>query len=173
MKKSTIIRSALFAGLLIILTAFISSSVVHRNPPADDLIGAWKGKVQFRTGEFSEVKDLEFMRVFNAGGTMTESSNYDGAPPVPPAYGIWRKTGDNQYEARYEFYWTNIPATLEDITESGGFTPAGYGILSEKITLAADGMSYRSSIKFDSFDNEGRQIVFGDAAEAEAQRMKF
>jgi hypothetical protein len=172
MKKSVILRSALFAGLLVILP-FITSSVIYRNPPADDLTGAWKGKVQFRTGEFSEVKDLEFMWVFNAGGTMTESSNYDGAPPVPPAYGIWRKTGENRYEARYEFYWTNIPAALEDITESGGFTPGGYGILLEKITLSLDGMSYRSEIKFDSFDNAGKQIAFGDPAEAEAQRMKF
>lgn len=172
MKKSAILRLSLFAGLLVILP-FITSSVIYRNPPADDLTGAWKGKVQFRTGEFSEVKDLEFMWVFNAGGTMTESSNYDGAPPVPPAYGIWRKIGENRYEARYEFYWTNIPASLEDITEYGGFTPGGYGILLEKITLAADGMSYRSEIKFDSFDNKGKQIAFGDAAEAEAQRMKF
>ena len=37
------------------------------------------------------MKDLEFMYVFNVGGTMTASSNYDGAPPVPPAYGVWRR----------------------------------------------------------------------------------
>ncbi len=40
------------------------------------LVGAWRGKIQFKTGTFSTIKDLEFMYVFNAGGTMTESSNY-------------------------------------------------------------------------------------------------
>jgi hypothetical protein len=40
------------------------------------------------------------MYVFNTGGTMTESSNYDGAPPVPPAYGVWRSVGPNEFEAK-------------------------------------------------------------------------
>lgn len=111
---------------------------------------------------------------------MTESSNYDGAPPVPPAYGIWKKTGERQYEARYEFYWNNIPAAFEDITKVGGFTPGGYGILSEKIILSEDGKSYRSKIKFSSFDKAdlpagkaGKQIVFNDEADTEVNRMEF
>ena len=33
------------------------------------------------------MKNLEFMYVFDADGTMTESSNYDSFPPGPPAYG--------------------------------------------------------------------------------------
>src|SRR5205809_392830 len=68
------------------------------------LIGAWSGSVQFTTGAFATTKDLEFMYVFNAGGTMTESSNYDGAPPVPPAYGIWREVGERRYEAKYNYF---------------------------------------------------------------------
>ena len=113
------------------------------------------------------------MWVFNNGGTMTESSNYDGAPPMPPAYGIWKKIGDKQYEARYEFYFTKIPASFEDITKAGGFMPAGYGILTEKITLSDDGKSYKSTIKYDSFDQTGKQMTSGDEADAEAKRMKF
>ena len=58
----------------------------NKNSQTDNIVGAWKGKVQFKSGAFAEVKDLEFMYVFNAGGT----------PPVPPAYGIWKKTGDNK-----------------------------------------------------------------------------
>ena len=57
------------------------------------LVGAWKSNIQFKDGAFAEVKDLEFLYVFNAGGTMTESSNYDGSPPVPPAYGAWKEVG--------------------------------------------------------------------------------
>ena len=79
------------------------------------------------------------MYVFNAGGTMTESSNYDGAPPVPPAYGVWRKVGSRQYELKYAFYVTKAPATFDDIAKGGGWSPAGMGVFTEKITLADDG----------------------------------
>jgi hypothetical protein len=58
-------------------------------PAVGGLPGSWRSKVQFEDGAFASIKDLEFMYVFNAGGTLTESSNYDGAPPVPPAYEIW------------------------------------------------------------------------------------
>jgi len=173
MKKRTIIKSFFYVGLLAVLFMVTFSCGEHKSLQTDELIGAWKGKVQFRTGAFAEVKDLEFMWVFNNGGTMTESSNYDGAPPMPPAYGIWKKISDRQYEARYEFYFTKIPASFEDITKAGGFAPAGYGILTEKITLSDDGKSYKSTIKYDSFDQTGKQMTSGDEADAEAKRMKF
>ena len=65
------------------------------------------------------------MYVFNLGGTMTESSNYDASPPVPPAYGIWRKVGPRQFEAKYEFYVTKPPAAFEEIAKGGGWGPGG------------------------------------------------
>lgn len=37
----------------------------------DGLVGAWRGKVQFKSGMLDEWKGLEFMYAFNAGGTMT------------------------------------------------------------------------------------------------------
>jgi len=173
MKKKTIIMSFFSIGLFAVLIAVAFSCGEYKDPQPDELVGAWKGKVQFRTGMFAEVKDLEFMWVFNNGGTLTESSNYDGAPPMPPAYGIWKKTGDKQYEARYEFYFTKVPASYEDLTKAGGFLPAGYGVLTEKITLSDDGKSYKSTIKWDSFGQTGKQMTSGDEADAEANRMGF
>ena len=172
MKTSTIIKSFYSFGLFALLFAVAFSCGENKNQ-TENLVGAWKGKVQFRTGEFAQVKDLEFMRVFNHGGTMTESSNYDGVPVVPPAYGIWKKTGDKRYDARYEFYFTKIPDTYEDARKVGGFPPAGYGILIEKITLSDDGKSFQSTINWDAFDQTGKQIIFGDKADAEAKRMEF
>jgi len=173
MKTRTIFILFFSVGLLTALSAVTFSCGDSKNTEPDELIGAWKGKVQFRTGMFAEVKDLEFMWVFNNGGTLTESSNYDGVPVVPPAYGIWKKTGDKQYEARYEFYFTKMPDTYEDARKAGGFPPAGYGILIEKITLSDDGKSYKSTIKWDAFDQTGKQIIFGDVADAEAKLMEF
>ncbi len=173
MKKRTIIMSFFCIGLVSVFAAVNFSCGEYKSPQSEELIGAWKGKVQFRTGAFAEVKDLEFMWVFNNGGTMTESSNYDGAPPMPPAYGIWKKTGDKQYEVRYEFYFTKMPASFEEIAKAGGFPPAGYGVLTEKITLSGDGKSYKSTIKYNAFDQTGKQTTSGNEADAEAKRMEF
>ena len=170
MKKQFIIISML--SIVILFFAAFTFVIENISQP-DDLTGAWKAKVQFKTGAFAGVKDLEFLLVFNAGGTMTESSNYDGMPPVPPAYGIWRKTGDRQYEAKYEFYITNVPPSFEALSKVGGFSPAGYGRLNEKITLSSDGKSYKSEIKFTAFDISGKQMPADDLAAVEASRMEF
>ncbi|MBE0538411.1 MAG: hypothetical protein IH620_01760 [Ignavibacterium sp.] len=160
-----------------ILTIFLLFSLLIACSKTRDrninIVGAWKGKVQFNNGEYAAIKDFEFMYVFNAGGTMTESSNYDGVPPTPPAYGIWKKNGDKQYEARYEFYWNKVPATFEDLVKTGGFTNAGYGVLLEKITLSEDGKSYSATINFNLFDQNGKQIVYNNQGTVEAKRMEF
>ena len=94
-------------------------------PPA--LVGAWRSSLQFTSGAFASIKDLEFMYLFNSGGTLTESSNYDGAPPVPPAYGVWRAVSPREYEAKYEFYIT-APAPAEAFKTGAGWLPAGRGV---------------------------------------------
>lgn len=138
-----------------------------------DLTGAWRSRLQFKSGAFASIHDLEFLYVFNAGGTMTESSNYDGAPPVPPAYGVWRKLGPNQYEAHYEFYATKAPAKLEDLTGGGGWLPAGRGVLVERITLSADGGSFTSTLRYDALDAAGKPIEGGGEAEGHGARIAF
>ena len=84
-----------------VLAAFLIASFSNAAPSicvaetgksGDTLVGASarKGPVHIRH-ILEETKDLEFMYAFNVSGTMTESSNYDAAPPVPPAYGVWKK----------------------------------------------------------------------------------
>jgi hypothetical protein len=173
MKKFYFYRLALSAGMLAGLLIILFSCDEKNILQTDELVGAWKGKVQFKTGAYSEIKDFEFMWVYNSGGTMTESSNYDGVPPTPPAYGIWKKTEDKQYETHYEFYWNNVPASYEELAKTGGFPNAGYGVLSENIILSDDGKSYSSTIKFNLFDKSGKQTVFNEEGTAETKRMEF
>jgi len=137
----------------------------------DRLVGAWRSQVRFTSGALAEIKDLEFLYVFNAGGTMTESSNYDGAPPVPPAYGVWKSTGPRKYEAKYVFYVTRPPASFDDVAKGGGWLPAGHGVLTEKITLAADDNSYRSTISYAAFDRNGSRAEGGGEGEGTAARI--
>jgi len=138
---------------------------------SDNLVGAWRAQIRFKGGALAEVRDLEFMYVFNAGGTMTESSNYDGAPPVPPAYGTWRNSGPRQFEARYEFYVTKAPGTFEDIAKGGGWLPNGHGVLTEKFALSEDGRSYKSTIVYAAFDQAGKPVEGGGEGAGEGSRM--
>jgi hypothetical protein len=146
---------------------------VASDTAAPDLQGEWRAQLQFKNGAFAPIKDLEFMYVFNQGGTMTESSNYDASPPVPPAYGIWRKVGNNQYEAKYEFYVTKPPANFEEITKAGGWGPAGRGIFVERITVSADGKSFTSKIKYDQYDTAGKPAEGGGEADGKGVRLTF
>ena len=41
----------------------------------DNLVGVWRSQIRFNNGAPTDMKDLEFMYVFNLGGTMSESSN--------------------------------------------------------------------------------------------------
>jgi hypothetical protein len=140
---------------------------------AQDLVGEWRAQLQFKSGAFAPIKDLEFMYVFNQGGTMTESSNYDASPPVPPAYGIWRKVGNREFEAKYEFYVTKPPAKFDEIAKAGGWGPAGRGIFVERITLSADGKSFTSKIKYDQFDTAGKPAEGGGEAEGKGVKLTF
>ena len=137
------------------------------------LVGAWRSSVQFQDGAFAAIKDLQFLYVFNAGGTMTESSNYDGMPPVPPAYGEWRAKGPREFEARYTFFTSNPPKDLPSLTGGGGWSPAGSGVLTERIQLAADGKSYQSKIVLEMFDAAGKPAPGGAQANAHGVRAGF
>ena len=139
----------------------------------DNVTGAWRGWVQFTSGAFAETKDLEFMYVFNVGGTMTESSNYDAAPPVPPAYGVWRKVGPRKYEANYQFFQSKAATTADELVKAGGWGPDGYGILAQKVTLSADGNSFDSRITLELFDRDGKPVAGGGEGTATARRLRY
>lgn len=138
-----------------------------------DLVGAWRARVQFDSGAFASLGNLEFMYVFNVGGTMTESSNYDGAPPVPPAYGAWRRTAPRHFEARYEFFTTAPPARIDELAKGGGWLPAGRGVLVEQLTLAEDGQSFTSTIRYEAYDRAGQVTVGGGTARGEGRRIRL
>jgi hypothetical protein len=143
-----------------------------RAQSTDSLVGAWRASVRFADGPFASLANLEFLYVFNAGGTMTESSNYDGAPPAPPAYGIWRRVGDRVYEAKYLFWMTQPPSKLDDVTSGGGWMPAGHGEFTERITLATDGRTFTSTMRYEQFDIDGKPNATA-TAEVRGRRVGF
>jgi hypothetical protein len=146
---------------------------VEMNPPADGLVGAWRGNVQITSGAYAAFQGVKFMYAFNAGGAMTESSNYDAVPPGSPAYGTWKKVGARQYETRYEFFVDKPPASFDELAKGGGWMPDGHGVLTEQITLAADGNSFDSSIKHELFDAQGKPIAGGGEATCKGERITF
>jgi len=160
--------AALMAGLF---TAGCQG--VGSTSTADGIVGAWRGQLQFTSGAYAEIKDLGVMYAFNAGGTMTESSNYDAAPPVPPAYGVWRKAGPDRYEARYLFYQSKAAASADEIAKTGGWAPGGHGVLTEIYTLSAAGDTYTSTVKLELFDAQGQPMAGGGDATGRGARIKF
>jgi hypothetical protein len=165
-------RSPICSSVLAAL--FLSAGCTSNDPPATapSLVGAWRSSVQFETGAFAEIKDLEFMYVFHADGTLTESSNYDAAPPVPPAYGVWRAAGPNEFEAKYEFYATK-PSDPDAFKTGAGWNPAGRGVLTERIKLSDDGNAFTSTLTYEPFDQRGEPTAGGGTAKARAARIRL
>lgn len=162
------------AGFALLAFASLASCApASKQAAAPSPVGAWRSRVQFSGGALAPVKDLEFLYVFNSGGTMTESSNYDSAPPVPPAYGEWRQAGAGRFEVKYTFFTTSPPADVKALTAGGGWPPAGTGVLTERIALAADGRSYDSSMLLEMFDRAGKPVPGGGEATAHATRAGF
>lgn len=162
----------------VVALAFASLASCTRAPgptpgPTPALVGAWKSHVQFSGGMLAPVKDLAFLYVFNAGGTLTESSNYDASPPVPPAYGEWRSTAAGRFEAKYTFFNSSPPTDPSAFVSGAGWPPGGSGILTERITMAADGRSYDSSITLEMFDSAGKPVAGGGQATAHGARAGF
>ncbi len=138
---------------------------------SDPLVGAWQSRVTATEGYISTLKDLEFSYVFNQGGTMTESSNYDGAPPVPPAYGVWRSLGSGVYQAKYLFYATQPPEKIEQLPQ--GWGPVGHGEIVEQLRLAPDHKTFDSTMTLQLFDQSGRVVPGGGAAKGRGARIDF
>jgi hypothetical protein len=160
-------RRSIYIGC--VMLGLVSSA----HAQGDNLVGAWHGKVTFSSGMFAGLKGLEYAYVFNQGGTMTESSNYDGVPPVPPAYGVWRKTAARTYEAKYRFYQTRAVKTSDELVKQGGFMPDGFGVITQTITLSADGNGFTGRISVAMFDNDGKAIAGGGTGTASGERIRF
>jgi hypothetical protein len=170
--KKIVVPAMLAAVVVIVTLAFTMRLVADPGSPAD-LTGAWRSKVQMHSGPYVSLKDFAFMYSYNAGGTMTESSNYDAAPPCMPAYGIWKKTVDRQFETKYLFWITKAAGIEKQIADGGGWSPDGYGILREKITLSADGNAYNSTLTFETFDQEGKSTSKIDTGTCVGTRITF
>ena len=160
-------------AIAVLSLAVATRSTAQTQKASDDLAGAWRGKVTLTSGVFATLKDVQYMYVFNAGGTMTESSNYDGVPPVPPAYGVWRKTGPRTFEAKYQWFQSKSVSTSEELIKSGGWMPDGHGSIRQTITLSADGNSFTSRITVELFDKAGKPIAGGGSGTAAGERIRF
>ena len=160
------------AAALLVAALLAGGCAPSRMAPAPSLVGAWRSSLQFQSGAFAPIKDLEFMYVFNEGGTMTESSNYDAAPPVPPAYGVWREAGRNEFEATYEFFATS-PSAPEEFYKGAGWLPSGRGRLTERIHLSDDGQSFTSEIQYEALGMHGEPVEGSGNARGRGARIRF
>jgi hypothetical protein len=141
---------------------------------APSLTGAWRASIDVKSGAFTAAKGLEFMYAFHMDRTMTESSNYDAAPPVPPAYGVWRLVeGDGtMFEAKYEFF-TTAQSPPDEFKKGAGWLPSGRGAFTERITVSPDGRTFTSTMRYQLFDAKGAAIAGGGEATGRGTRIDF
>jgi hypothetical protein len=166
-------------GVVLLLSWLLAGCAHHPTKPAGPpatsagktLVGAWIAQVHFKNGPWAAMSDLEFLYAFNTGGTMTESSNYDGAPPVPPAYGIWRAVAPNEFEAKYVFFQNKPPQRFAEIAKGAGWLPEGAGTFTENIRLSPDGHSFKSRISYTGYDSKGKPL--NETMEAETMGMRI
>lgn len=150
------------------------SSQTVASADAGMLVGAWRSTIAFRNGPLADMKDLEFLYVYNSGGTMTESSNYDeAANSSPPAYGVWKAVKPRTFETKYIFYTTSAPGPGNAALKGGDWWPAGHGVLTETITLSEDGQTYTSTIKLRTFDKAGKPIAGDGEGTGTGARIVF
>lgn len=166
---------------LLMLSAVLIITGCEKSPPSQVsvstdrgmLVGAWRSKIVFRSGPLAGMKDLEFLYAYNAGGTMTESSNYDEATnSSPPAYGIWKQLTPQTFQTRYVFFTTKEQGPVDGPPNSDWW-PAGHGVLTETITLSADGQAYTSTIKLATYDRTGAPIAGGGEGTGAGTRIVF
>ena len=149
------------------------SSPMSGSADRDMLVGAWRSKIVFRSGALAEMKDLEFLYAYNAGGTMTESSNYDeAANSSPPAYGLWKQIAPKRFQTKYVYYTTQRPGPGNGAGNSDWW-PAGHGVLTETITLSADGRTYTSTIKLSTYDRTGAPVAGDGEGTGAGTRIVF
>lgn len=171
------VRFTLLALAAVLIVAGCRNDPSSQTSVAADrgmLVGAWRSKVVFRSGALAQMKDLEFLYAYNAGGTMTESSNYDeAANSSPPAYGVWKQTDPRTFETKYVFYTTKAPGPGDASPNSSDWWPAGHGVLTETIKLSDDGQTYASAIELAMFDRTGTPIAGGGEGTGAGTRIAF
>lgn len=113
------------------------------------LPGAWRASVTIDNGPFAGA--LQFLLVYDSGGGMVESSNFDEATPVPPAYGSWASNGSRTFRSTYIFFTTKPPEDPSTLANAG-WSFSGTGKFREQITLARDGESYLSLLYYQLYD---------------------
>lgn len=89
----------------------------------------------------------------------------DTAPPQPAngagtvCLGVYKKTGPLSYKLRHPFWSFDANANL-----------VGVGMITENLTLAADGNSYQGTFTFDLYDLSGN-LVFETKGDVNAKRI--
>ena len=157
------------------LFALLVSCTQDRPIERHGMVGAWRSSIAVSSGVLAEAKGLEFMYVFHNYGTMTESSNYDAAPPVPPAYGVWRPAGAGRIESTYEFF-TTARRDADDAKAGAGWFPSGRGVITEVIQVDPDSSypkAFTSTIRYELFDDAGKPIAGGGEATGRGSRIDF
>jgi hypothetical protein len=133
---------------LIALLICATSAVAAQSPSKSaggPLVGVWDSELTLTNCQGVVIKMLEAYVSFHQGGTL---SNTDTNSLNGPGAGTWRNLGGRSYSAPFRFFTFNADGTL-----------AGEARITRTIQLAADGMSYTSTVAVAIFNINGQQVA--------------
>jgi hypothetical protein len=109
----------------------------------DSIVGAWRGQISA-----NGLPTFGSLTSFAQGGTLVASASVDLSPPFlsTPGYGAWRRTADNRYAVRFEFF-----------TFAAGGAPSGSGEIVATVTV--DDNRQHGSFTLKIFDVSGSLLL--------------
>jgi hypothetical protein len=148
MIQKTVFRAlpAVF-GLMAVLVCATSAIAGNSSPQngGGRLGGVWDSEVTLTNCQGVTIRTLEAYVTFHHGGTL---SNFDTNSLNGPGTGTWQNLGGGSYSAPFRFFTFNADGSQ-----------AGEIKITRTIQLAADAMSYTSTVVVAVFDVNGNQVA--------------
>jgi hypothetical protein len=134
----------------------ISLIACTQAPTPSPMKGAWESHVAFTGGALRADEESAISLCLQRRRNDDRVIELRRRPPDPPAYGVWKEVSPNRFQLKYIFYVTKPPSRFEELVGGQGWLPNGHGVITEDITLSADGNSWQSKIHWDAFDMDGK-----------------
>ncbi len=159
----------MIAMALVATAIFLSNNLAVRASDGDDeaIVGSWVGTFTPAAGDPAQFPPLPAMFSFTSDGILTETDGGSLASPSfdpfsygSPGHGVWRRTSERRYSAKFLLLNVNTDGTLQ-VT----------GTVTLKITVEKAGNSFHGTGHYEFALPDNTVVAAGDEV-IDARRIK-